>query len=221
MTEPVPVSATAGYALWADTWDSTPSPVVALEERLLGAWITGLKPGRAIDLGCGTGRWTNRLGAIGFDLSPAMLAVAAGKPGLCGRLAVVDAPALPLASGSVDLLLCALTLGHVPDRAQAVREISRVLRPGGSLLLTEFHPDAVARGWRRTFRHQDRVYELEHYPYSLAEIGEASPDLVLARSEPGVIAEPERRLFLEAGRPALFEPASRTPLVMLSQWTRA
>ena len=33
------VSAVAGYELWADTWDATPSPIVALEHRLLLPWI--------------------------------------------------------------------------------------------------------------------------------------------------------------------------------------
>ncbi len=221
MSAPVLVSAAAGYALWADTWDATPSPVVALEQRLLLPWIGTLTAGRALDVGCGTGRWTARVGALGFDVSPRMLAVAASKPGLRGRLAVADAAALPVAARSADLLLCSLTLGHVPNRAAALREFTRVLRPGGSLLLTDFHPAAVARGWRRTFRHEDRVYELEHYPYTLAQIAEAAPALTLLRSEPGTIAEPERRLFLAAGRPELFAEASATPAVLLSHWTRA
>ena len=107
------VSAREGYALWADTWDATPSPIVALEHRALLPWIARLHPRRAIDVGCGTGRWTARLSAIGVDASPAMLAVAAAKPGLRGRLAVADATALPIASAAADLVLCALTLGHI------------------------------------------------------------------------------------------------------------
>ena len=74
------VSAREGYALWADTWDATPSPIVALEHRALLPWILRLHPRRAIDVGCGTGRRTEHLAAIGVDASPAMLAVAAGKP---------------------------------------------------------------------------------------------------------------------------------------------
>jgi ubiquinone/menaquinone biosynthesis C-methylase UbiE len=221
MSSPVRVSARTGYALWAATWDSTPSPVVALEERLLEAWIRSLKPRRAIDIGCGTGRWSQRLSAFGFDMAEQMLAVAAQKPGLRGRLAMADAGALPLATGCADLLLCTLTLGHVRNWAAAVREFARVLTPAGTLLLTDFHPAAAARGWRRTFRHQDQVYELEHYRYTLAEIEEAAPNLKLSRTETGCIAEAERRLFLEAGRPELFDEALGTPLVLLSQWTRA
>ena len=51
----IPVSAREGYALWADTWDATPSPIVALERRALLPWISELRPRRTIDVGCGSG----------------------------------------------------------------------------------------------------------------------------------------------------------------------
>ena len=121
------ISAREGYALWADHWDATPSPIVALEERTLLPWIEGMRPRRAIDVGCGTGRWLRRLPAIGIDASLPMLAVARRKPGLHGRLAAADAAALPIATGCADLVLCTLTLGHVRDHAAALREFARVL----------------------------------------------------------------------------------------------
>lgn len=220
MGPPDLLPASEGYALWAETWDATPSPVVAVEERMVRPWIERLNPRRAVDVGCGTGRWTARLGAIGIDASCSMLIVASRKPQLRGRLAAGDAAALPLASGSSDTVLCALTLGHVRNRAAALREFVRVLEPGGSLILTDFHPDAAARRWRRTFRHQERLYELEHFPYSLDEIREAAPELALAEFADGFIGEPERGLFAEAGRPELFRAACGTPAVLLARWTR-
>ena len=102
MSAAIHVSAREGYALWAEEWDRAPSPVVAVEERALLPWIPRLPARRAIDVGCGTGRWTTRIAAIGVDASLPMLAVAAGKPGLHGRLAACDAAALPFASASAD-----------------------------------------------------------------------------------------------------------------------
>jgi SAM-dependent methyltransferase len=218
--EPATISAHDGYALWADSWDATPSPIVALEERMLLPWIARLQPGCVIDIGCGTGRWMERLSAIGIDASPAMLSVAARKPGLRGRLSAGDAAALPFAGGCADSALCTLTLGHVPDRAAALREVIRILKPGGSFLLTDFHPAAVARGWRRTFRHEGLVYELEHHPYTVVEIQEDCTGLVLNECLEAVIGEPERRLFEEARRPELFDAACGTPAVLLTKWTR-
>jgi len=216
----IPVSAGAGYALWADTWDATPSPIVALEERALRPWIERLSPHRAVDIGCGTGRWTARFGAMGIDVSAAMLAIAASKPGLKGRLAVADAIALPIASHSADLVLCTLTLGHIRDHAAALREFVRILEPGGTLVLTDFHPDAAAQGWRRTFRRDGQVYELENYPYTVDELRDAAPGLVLRECAEATIGEPERPAFERSGRPELFDAACRVPAVLLTLWTK-
>jgi malonyl-CoA O-methyltransferase len=216
----IAVSAGEGYALWAESWDSTPSPIVALEQRSLLPWIAGLRPRRVVDVGCGTGRWTGPLAAIGVDASLAMLAVAARKPGLRGRLAAADAARLPLASACCDAAICALTLGHVRDHAAAMRELERILEPGGALLLTDFHPTAAALGWRRTFRREGAVYELENYPYTLQDLRGAAPGLVLEEHLDATLGEPERELFERAGKPELYQNAVRTPAVLLSRWTR-
>jgi malonyl-CoA O-methyltransferase len=214
------VPAAEGYQLWAGTWDTTPSPIVALEYRALVPWMESLAPRRAIDVGCGTGRWTARLRAIGVDASPAMLAVAARKDGLRGRLAVGDAVALPIASGSADLVLCTLTFGHIRDQAGAMREFVRVLQPAGTLILTDFHPLAAARGWRRTFRHDGQTYELENHPYTVPQLCEMAGGLTLDCVAEASIGEPERELFERARRPDLFAAACAAPAVLLTRWVR-
>ena len=219
--DPIPVSVSDGYALWAGTWDTTPSPIVALERRALMPWLERLHPRRAIDIGCGTGRWTSSLSAIGIDASPAMLAIAAEKPGLRGRLAIADASALPIASRTADLVLCTLTMGHIRNHAAALRELSRILEPGGTLILSDFHPAAISRGWRRTFRHDGQVYEIETHPYTLDQLLVMGRDAGLSCLECSEVAigEPERDLFYIAGRSDLFEAACQTPTVLATRWT--
>jgi SAM-dependent methyltransferase len=106
-------------------------------------------PRPAVDLGCGEGRATRelrRLGhrVVGVERSPRLAAAAAaasaGMPVL-----LADAAALPLAAGSTDLVVACMSLLDVDDFAATVREIARVLRPGGALCAAVVHPFASAR----------------------------------------------------------------------------
>jgi SAM-dependent methyltransferase len=95
---------------------------------------------RALDAGCGTGFQTAILQELGYetlgvDLSAGLLGRARAR---CAgaRLLQGDLGALPCRDETVDLVVsCGSTLSFVDDAARAVRELERVLRPGGRLLL--------------------------------------------------------------------------------------
>ena len=63
-----------------------------------------------------------------------------------------DLSALPLEPASVDLVVCALALEHVADLGRAIAELSRVLRPGGHMVLSGLHPAAAALGGAAYFQ---------------------------------------------------------------------
>ncbi|WP_210586137.1 class I SAM-dependent methyltransferase [Streptomyces sp. GESEQ-35] len=102
---------------------------------------------RVLDAGCGTGRALTPLRTavgpsgvvLGADLTPAMLeaAVRAGRD-RDGLLLLADVAALPLHSESLDAVFAAGLVAHLPQPAQNLRELARVVRPGGTLAL--FHP---------------------------------------------------------------------------------
>ncbi|WP_327426874.1 class I SAM-dependent methyltransferase [Streptomyces sp. NBC_01236] len=108
----------------------------------------GLREGdRVLDAGCGTGRALPPLRAavgasgvvLGADLTPAMLeaAVRAGRD-QDGQLLLADVSALPLRTASLDAVFGAGLIAHLPNPAENLRELARVVRPGGALAL--FHP---------------------------------------------------------------------------------
>jgi SAM-dependent methyltransferase len=107
---------------------------------IIGEAIATLEPvaGRTVgDVGCGNGRYVAALRAagasvIGIDLSAGMLA---GVPAPRSGLIVADAQWLPLADASLDAVLMMHMLYHVPDPERAVREVTRVLRRGGRVLV--------------------------------------------------------------------------------------
>ncbi|MCY0941801.1 class I SAM-dependent methyltransferase [Streptomyces antarcticus] len=108
----------------------------------------GPRPGdRVLDAGCGTGRALPALRAavgpagtvLGADLTPQMLAAAqrAGRAAE-GALLLADVARLPLRDGSLDGVFAAGLIAHLPDPGANLRELARVVRPGGRLAL--FHP---------------------------------------------------------------------------------
>ncbi len=132
-----------------ETFQITPQQAEAYESlfvpALFAQWtapmidIAGIARGQQVlDVACGTGvlarAAADRVGGagavVGVDLNPAMLAVAARvRPDLEWREA--DAADLPFADGRFDAVLCQSALFFFPDVVGALREMARVVRPGG------------------------------------------------------------------------------------------
>ncbi len=108
-----------------------------------------LAPGQCLlDLGCGTGLMLKRLERrqpdarlMGADLSPDMLAIARERLAPSTALLRAAMESLPLADRSVDLLVSTSVFHFVRDPTAAVREMYRVLKPGGRLVLTDWCRD--------------------------------------------------------------------------------
>ena len=135
-----------------------------------GRYMAGIEPAvrsldaqpgaTVLDAGCGTGLTTRRLVATGcsvtgMDLSVESLVYLRDRTA-GGELRVVqgDVTSLPFGDGSFDRVLCATTLQQLEgnDRRQAcIREVVRVLRPGGRLVLTVQQYSVLRRwaGWAR------------------------------------------------------------------------
>lgn len=100
---------------------------------------------RVLEVGAGTGFFLLNLWSAGFveeahatDISPGMLAVCAANAaglGCAVRTAAGDAERLPYPDGAFDLVVGHAFLHHLPDYAEAIAEMVRVLRPGGALLI--------------------------------------------------------------------------------------
>ncbi len=104
-----------------------------------------------IDVGCGTGRALPALrqavgphGAVmAVDLTPEMLRHARAKGrGAHATLVLADARQLPFASASADAVFAAGLIMHLPDPEAGLRQLARITRPGGLLIL--FHPSGRA-----------------------------------------------------------------------------
>lgn len=134
----------AGYAAWADIYDSLPNFLIEAEQPVVHGLFDLGPVGAAVDTACGTGRHTTALvtrgyKTIGVDQSPEMVAIAQHKaPGAEFRIGRLES--LPLDDGSVDLAVCGLALTHLPDLSAAISELARVVRPGGRVIISDLHP---------------------------------------------------------------------------------
>lgn len=108
--------------------------------------IAALRPGeRVLDVACGTGVVTRlaaeRVGdsgwVAGLDVNPGMLGVAraVAPPGASIDWYETSAEAMPLPDDSFDVVLCQMGLQFIPDKHAALREIRRVLVPGGRVVI--------------------------------------------------------------------------------------
>jgi len=216
-------TALEAYSLWASTYDSDPNPLLALEERELSPCLSDLRGKRVVDVGCGTGRWLRKClqrGAqdpVGVDLSAEMLAHAAHKSSLRGRILRGDCLALPLRDGIADLVVCSFLAGYVADLGTLGRELGRISKSNADIYVTDFHPQSRTGGWRRTFRHGDQVVEVSTVDYGEEQIVAAfgAEGLKLCRSRTAYLGEQERAFFHQRGRAQLFDAARKIPAVLL------
>ena len=132
-------------------WVEAPHPIIT-RERLRS--VLRPEPGeRLLEIGVGTGyysldlaEWVGPDGKVElFDLQQKFLdhvMRAAGERGLTNLVPTQgDATALPFEDASVDAVVLTAVLGEIPDTAAALREIGRVLKPGGRLVVGELFGD--------------------------------------------------------------------------------
>ena len=168
------------YSTWRAS--SLGEIVEVLEHRLLLRLAGDLRDRAVLDVGCGDGTLTlalARAGAasvIGCDIDPRMIshAVARGaRQQDAVHYTVADAARLPFADRSFELVTVVTVLAFIPDAEGAVREMARVLKPGGSLIVGELGKWSLwaalrwmrgwlgAKTWRAaTFRTARQLHEL-------------------------------------------------------------
>lgn len=204
-----------GYRLWAPTY-SAETVVTALEEQAVESFAIPVIGLRLLDAACGTGRRLRTADAgvaVGIDLTPEMLPATHHAE----HYAAADVRALPFPDAEFDVVWCRLALGHVPDLATPYRELARVCRVGGNVVVTDFHPAAVAAGHRRTFRDCDGVvHEIEHYVHSLGEHERAADaaGLNAITHDDRTVGSSVRDFYERAGRMSAYEAQVGLPLVL-------
>jgi malonyl-CoA O-methyltransferase len=163
-----------GYDLWAESYDAAPSLMVRVDESVTPALLRPRRGERVLDAGCGTGRSFPALAraggdVVGLDFSPGMLRTARrGHPGVPLVLADLGRP-WPFGDGTFDAILCALVGEHLDRLPAACAEMRRVLRLGGRLVFSVYHPALAAAGKEAHFRRDGVEYRLGAVRHTVAD----------------------------------------------------
>lgn len=120
-------------------------------EELAFECVSEVSPGRVLEVGCGMGEFAERAAreleaeVAAVDISARMVELTRAR-GIDARVA--DVQELPFDDESFDVAVANWVLYHVPDVGRALREIDRVLRPGGRLVAATLGVDHMVEAWR-------------------------------------------------------------------------
>jgi ubiquinone/menaquinone biosynthesis C-methylase UbiE len=168
------------YDLWSADYDSQPGNLMLdLDEILFSNLLAGIniKNRTVADIGCGTGRhWAKILkeqpeSLTGFDVSPGMLRKLKDKFPAAQTYTIADNNFSNIEEHTFDVILSTLTVAHIKNIEEALDAWSRVLKLDGDIIITDFHPDALAFGGKRTFKHQKTQIAVKNFVHSLDAIG--------------------------------------------------
>ncbi len=224
---PVVLSAKEGYRIWSLTYDMDPNPLLSLEMRTLIGNLDDIAGKVFIDVACGTSRWMVRaveMGAraFGLDLSSEMLDKARPKPGIAGCLIQADACCLPLIQQCADIVICSFAIGYVLDPEPLLNELSRITRRGGTVMISDIHPEALKAGWRRTFRGASDLFEIENHFHTYRRLREGCINAGLELKEvfEPCFGEPEHMIIRSVGKDEMISRTSNVPAILASVWQR-
>jgi SAM-dependent methyltransferase len=178
----------AAYERWAPGYPPIAhNPLMRVEQvAMMEAWpdVTGR---RVLDLACGSGRYSRSLEESGaadvfsLDFCMPMLRQVSGSHRV--RASMMQ---LPFRAACFDVVVSGLALGHSTGVRAWVSGVSRVLREGGTLLYSDFHPEAARAGLTRSFKDVDNVtLTVPHQLFSVEEqraaVADAGMELQIVR----------------------------------------
>jgi cytosine/adenosine deaminase-related metal-dependent hydrolase/ubiquinone/menaquinone biosynthesis C-methylase UbiE len=218
------VSPEEGYRLWSRSYDAESNPLLSLEQRILWQLLPAVEGSDVVDLGCGTGRWLERLASLkprsllGIDSSSYMLVHAKRKLGNQAELLVENCEKWQPQPQSADLILGSFLLSYIEDLAALGSIVKRMLRVGGTVFLSDLHPETIRKlGWRRSFHLNGMSIEITTQERTLEQITSTFENAgleICAVLEPS-FGDPDRVHFVNSGRDHQWNDVSRYPALYI------
>lgn len=213
-----------GYNLWAEQYDAQPDNLMlALDEYMFSTMIDGLSLKNRIvaDVGCGTGRHWRKIydkgpsQLLGFDISEEMLKMLQKKYPYARTYHIKDDNLDALDDGVCDLIISTLTVGHIKNIGQALREWCRVLKDNGEIIITDYHPETLGRGGDRTFYRDGKLVAIKNYVHPIHKLNEIAQalNLKVERFQEKVIDESMKHYYTMHHAEHVFDRFNGVPII--------
>ena len=212
------------YEIWSANYDNQPGNLMLdLDERIFSDLIENidLRDKEIADIGCGTGRhWQkiyskNPSNLMGFDVSGSMLAQLKSKFPFARTQKTTDNLLTAIPDSSIDMIISTLTIAHIKNIEEAIASWSRVLKNGGELIVTDFHPTLLANGGKRSFSHGGRSLSVKNYIHSIGKIKTTFNDAgcMLIREEEKTVNEDVKSYYEKKNALAVYERFKGLPVI--------
>jgi len=167
------------YDLWSEQYDAQPGNLMLdLDEEVFTNILVNitLKDKTVIDIGCGTGRHWDKilsqkpLDLTGYDVSIGMLKRLTEKYPNAGVFQLLSNNLPEVENKSCDVVISTLAIAHIENIAEALTEWARILKPGGYIAITDYHPDAFEKGADRTFTVKGQTIAIKNYVHKIDSV---------------------------------------------------
>jgi ubiquinone/menaquinone biosynthesis C-methylase UbiE len=214
----------AAYDLWAADYDLQPdNMMLAWDEEIFSNLINNmdLRNKIIVDIGCGTGRHWKKIfdrepkKIIGFDVSEGMLKMLQCKFPQAETHHLINDELNNLENESCDVIFSTLTIAHIENAEKALQTWNRILKSGGQIIITDFHPTALAKGAKRTFNYNGKTMAVKNYVHSIDKLKGIARQLHLEvfRLIEKSIDESARRFYEKQNAFQVYESWKGTPII--------
>ncbi|OKS87169.1 class I SAM-dependent methyltransferase [Mucilaginibacter polytrichastri] len=214
----------AAYDLWAADYDNQPDNLMlALDEQVFSVLLDTIDVENKIvaDMGCGTGRhWPKLLAKhpaklTGYDVSGGMLDGLKIKYPQ-GDVVKLEGDLVPqLKENSIDIIVSTLTVAHIGNIDDVLQAWAKALKPNASVIITDFHPEALAMGGKRTFSVQGQKVSIRNHvhPVSMLITKLAAYGFTVAALEERLVDERVKHYYEKKNALSVYEKFKGRPII--------
>ena len=221
---PVEMPVEEAYDTWALSYDEQPGNLMLdLDEIIFSSLLQKLTVENKIlaDIGCGTGRHWEKLykkkpaSLTGYDVSSRMLDQLLKKFPAADVHHNTDNLLKSVPAASVDCIISTLTVAHIQNISEAITAWARIIKAGGDIIVTDFHPATLGSGGRRSFKHENKNLCVENYVHPLPLIKDIflKNGFCVIQQEERFIDEAVKHYYDEQGAAEVYRRFNGLPVI--------